>query len=146
MMRPSLKLTLSITLPLIIIIVASFFIYQHSTIENNTTNTTKTNAIVLTKYNQQVGNYLTDLKGRTLYQYNKDSNSLSSCFGACIVVWPPYQTTILPKNLPKGFSYVKRSDTGQYQYVLNGKPLYYYQSDAIGEIKGNSIGGFSIVN
>ncbi len=144
-MRSSLKWSVAIIIPIFIIVV-SIFIYNHSASTKLNNTNSQNNEIVLTKNNQQLGNYLTDLKGRTLYEYNKDTNSLSSCFGACIVVWPPYETTVMPKNLPKGFSYIKRSDTGQFQYVLNGKPLYYYKLDTVGQIKGNLIGGFSIVN
>ena len=126
---------------------ASLAIYNHSVTTSKTSKTKQIQsaAIVKVNYSSKYGNYLTDLTGRTLYEYNKDTNGLSSCLGACIVVWPPYQTTTQPKLLPAGFGYIKRSDTGYFQYTYNGKPLYYYESDTVGNIKGNQIGGFSII-
>ncbi len=126
---------------------ASLIIYNHNSLtsKNNKNKEIQSSEIVKTSYSSEYGNYMTDLKGRTLYEYNKDSQGLSSCLGACIVVWPPYQTTTQPKLLPSGFGYIKRSDTGYFQYTYNNKPLYYYQSDNAGDIKGNQIGGFSII-
>ncbi len=136
-----------IVLGVAILIGASLAIYNHNVSTNKKDQSKEISAsnITKTQYNSKYGYYLTDLNGRTLYQYNKDSNGLSSCLGACIVVWPPYQTTKLPKLLPSGFGYIKRTDTGYYQYTYKNKPLYYYELDKPGDIKGNQIGGFFII-
>jgi predicted lipoprotein with Yx(FWY)xxD motif len=37
----------------------------------------------------KLGTVLVDGKGRTLYLFEKDKGSASSCYGACASVWPP---------------------------------------------------------
>jgi predicted lipoprotein with Yx(FWY)xxD motif len=38
----------------------------------------------------QVGSYLTDAKGMTLYVFKKDSPGKSACSGDCVKAWPLY--------------------------------------------------------
>ena len=147
-MKQYLKWMLSVLTGVIVIVVCSVAIYNHvKTDQKNSQISAKANSkIVKSSYSPSVGNYMTDLKGKTLYVYTKDSNGLSSCLGACIVVWPPYQTSTEPKLLPANFGYIKRSDTGKFQYTYNSKPLYYYNLDGSSGIKGNQVGGFAIIN
>ncbi len=138
---------LAIIIIIVFIGLVSVLIYKHSsspakvvTKSGNVIN----NSIVLTKYNTKVGYYLTDQKGNTLYEYSGDKKGYSSCSGACLVAWPAYEVNVLPKKLPAGIGYIKRSDTGHYQYTYNGLPLYYFLSDSKGQINGNGIAGFYV--
>ncbi len=126
--------------------IVSVLIYRHSISSKPVSISTDlvNNSIVLTKYNSKVGNYLTDEKGNTLYQYNRDKTGYSSCYGACLVAWPAYEVSVLPNKLPKDIGYIKRSDTGYYQYTFQGLPLYYYLSDHNGQIDGNLVAGFYV--
>src|SRR3954452_24187920 len=43
-----------------------------------------------------LGKFVTDAKGRTLYEFEKDSSRRSTCRGACAQNWPPVLTSGKP--------------------------------------------------
>src|ERR1700742_322906 len=43
-------------------------------------------------HHTMLGTVLTDTRGRTLYLFEKDKGSTSSCYGSCASVWPPLTT------------------------------------------------------
>src|SRR5262245_25018480 len=47
----------------------------------------------------KLGKVLADGGGRTLYLFEKDKGSRSTCFGACAAAWPPLTTTGKPTAL-----------------------------------------------
>src|SRR3954447_21986350 len=78
------------------------------------------------------GTYLTDSHGRTLYLFEADKTSTSTCNAACAAAWPPALTSGSPtaggatKAAKLGTS--KRSD-GSTQVTYAGHPLYLYAGD-----------------
>ena len=46
--------------------------------------------------NENVGKILVDSQGRTLYLFERDSGTKSTCTGACAVEWPPLRATGKP--------------------------------------------------
>ena len=83
---------------------------------------------------------LTDAKGMTLYVFDKDTKGISSCYGACATMWPPYLVNG-EKAKGEGWSMTKRKD-GAEQWVYDGKPLYFFATDMkAGEAAGDSIKG-----
>src|SRR4051812_1314221 len=46
--------------------------------------------------NESVGTILVDSQGRTLYLFERDSGTKSTCTGACAVEWPPLRATGKP--------------------------------------------------
>src|SRR5438552_3635099 len=46
--------------------------------------------------NENVGKILVDSQGRTLYLFERDSGTKSTCSGACAVEWPPLRATRKP--------------------------------------------------
>lgn len=82
--------------------------------------------------NSSLGKILVDSQGRTIYLFQKDTGTKSTCFGACAVAWPPVRTSGRP-TVGKGLTASKvgttpRSD-GKPQVGYNGHPLYLYQGD-----------------
>jgi predicted lipoprotein with Yx(FWY)xxD motif len=82
--------------------------------------------------NSKLGKILVDSKGQTLYLFQADKGSASTCSGACASVWPPVTTTGAPVAGP-GVSMAKlgttkRSD-GTTEVTYNGHPLYTYVAD-----------------
>ncbi len=71
-------------------------------------------------------------KRLTVYLFEADKGSTSSCSGACAAVWPPVTTTGQPKAvagaLTADLSTIKRPD-GSVQVTYKGHPLYYYAKD-----------------
>jgi predicted lipoprotein with Yx(FWY)xxD motif len=78
------------------------------------------------------GRYVADGRGRTLYLFEKDRRGMSSCYGACAVVWAPYLTHGRPtagKGINAGKLGVTRRRGGTSQVTYGGHPLYYYDDD-----------------
>lgn len=102
------------------------------------------NAVLLTKTDSALGQYLADSSGKPLYTYNADSSGKSNCSGSCLANWPAYEATA-SSNLPSGVGTITRSDDGKMQYTYNGMPLYYFVSDsADNKPGGNGVDNFAL--
>lgn len=103
-------------------------------------------ATVKTASADKLGTILVDEKGRTLYLFEKDTSTKSTCDGACAKAWPPLLTTGKPKTDGSAQSKLidtsKRSD-GKTQVTYNGHPLYLYQGDSKpGDTNGQGLDQF----
>ncbi|MFI5934975.1 hypothetical protein [Actinoplanes sp. NPDC051494] len=113
----------------------------------NITSGSKTVELV-TQENDDIGTYVSDGAGRTLYRFDEDSNKppKATCNGDCAKTWPPLLITspgkIFPTGIdPKILGYVERAD-GHCQVTINGWPVYYFAKDAEpGDIKGQGVKG-----
>jgi len=98
--------------------------------------------------NDQIGNYVSDGAGRTLYRFDNDSAKppKSTCNGDCAKTWPPLLIKspgkIFPNGInPKILGYVERAD-GHCQVTINGWPVYYFSGDAkAGDFRGQGLSG-----
>jgi predicted lipoprotein with Yx(FWY)xxD motif len=93
-----------------------------------------------------LGTVLVDGSGRTLYLFQKDKSSKSTCSGACADAWPPALTTGKPTAAGSArkslLSTTKRSD-GTTQVTSHGHPLYRFSGDSKpGQTKGNKVNAF----
>jgi len=79
-----------------------------------------------------VGDVLVDSHNRTVYLFNKDTGTKSTCYGACAAKWPPVRATGKPtvgggaKAAMLGTT--SRSD-GKPQLTYRGHPLYLFVGD-----------------
>lgn len=94
-----------------------------------------------------LGTYLTDQSGRTVYMFASDSPGKSTCDGACATAWPPLTTddvaTASGGAKSNQLSTITRSD-GQTQLAYGGHPLYYFVNDAqAGDVNGQGNNGFN---
>src|SRR6478736_1849443 len=74
----------------------------------------------------KLGTVLVDGKGRTLYLFEKDKGTASSCYGACASVWPPLTSAkgVAAGGLPAAkLGATKRTD-GTTEVTYAGHPLY----------------------
>jgi predicted lipoprotein with Yx(FWY)xxD motif len=82
--------------------------------------------------NSPLGRILVDGGGRTLYLFEKDTSTASTCDGSCASYWPPFTTAAKPLNgdgaLAGKLGTTKRTD-GKTEVTYNGHPLYYYAGD-----------------
>jgi predicted lipoprotein with Yx(FWY)xxD motif len=94
----------------------------------------------------KLGTFLVDAQGRTLYLFQKDKTSRSTCSGACAQAWPP----AIAAGTPSGTGGVrkallgtsKRAD-GKLQLTYNGHPLYRFVKDSKpGDVKGQGVSAF----
>ena len=112
-----------------------------------TTPTTVAPKPVVATANSSLGTIFVDASGKTLYTWDKDTTTTSSCTGGCATTWPPLLATgtAAPVGGPGvgTLTAVPRpDDASKMQVVLNGKPLYNYSADtAPGDVKGDGVGG-----
>jgi predicted lipoprotein with Yx(FWY)xxD motif len=80
-----------------------------------------------------LGRILVDSQGRTLYLFEKDKGTASTCNGSCASAWPPLTTSGAPKAgtgvKASALGTTKRAD-GTAEVTYNGHPLYYYVGDS----------------
>jgi predicted lipoprotein with Yx(FWY)xxD motif len=112
-----------------------------------TTATASTGALVKTADNPTLGKIVVDSAGFTLYTWDRDTTSTSSCTGGCAGTWPPVlvpdgtPTPIPADGVTATLASSPRPDTGN-QLTWDGKPLYHYSADsAPGDAKGDGVGG-----
>ncbi len=100
---------------------------------------------VMVSETEELGQFLTDANGMTLYLFTNDTEpNVSVCEGDCLTAWPAF-TAEEPLTLPEGvdgeLTLFERSD-GTMQVAYNGIPLYYWQADtAPGDTTGHEVGG-----
>lgn len=93
-----------------------------------------------------LGEILVDGRGRTLYLFEADEGTASTCDGACASAWPPLTTTGAPDAGP-GVSASQLGTTtrhdGTTEVTYNGHPLYTYAGDtAPGQTSGQGSDAF----
>jgi predicted lipoprotein with Yx(FWY)xxD motif len=96
--------------------------------------------------NAQIGPYVTDGAGRTLYRFDNDRARppKSTCNGDCATAWPPLLIKspgkIYPSGIdPKIIGYVERAD-GTCQVTINGQPVYFFITDEKpGDLNGQGV-------
>ncbi len=98
----------------------------------------------------EIGKYLTDTEGKTLYWFKKDSPGKSACAGPCIEKWPIYyrEKVAPPDGIKKEeFGTITRKD-GKKQTTFRGYPLYYWSNDKKrGETTGQGVNNaWSVIN
>jgi predicted lipoprotein with Yx(FWY)xxD motif len=93
------------------------------------------------------GTALVDGNGRTLYLFEADTATTSTCAGPCAQVWPPllahgYPPTASGAAQAQLFGTTARGD-GTRQVTYNGHPLYYFAGDnAPGDTHGQGLNQF----
>lgn len=96
--------------------------------------------------NDSFGKMLVDDKGRTLYQFDKDTKNKSMCDGECAKAWPPYTVKSTPaagKGLKANLLKTAKRDDGSEQVTYNGHPLYRFADDQKpGDINGQDVDAF----
>lgn len=93
-----------------------------------------------------LGTILVDSQGRTIYLFQRDTGTTSTCSGACIAGWPAVTTHGAPQATggvaAAKLGVTKRSD-GTTQVTYAGHPLYYYSGDsAAGDTNGQALTAF----
>src|SRR5690242_17270805 len=89
-------------------------------------------ATVSVATNAKLGQILVDGNGRTLYLFEADKSSSSTCYGACATYWPPLLTDGAPMAGTGAkaslLGTTKRTD-GTTEVTYAGHPLYYVVTD-----------------
>ena len=89
-------------------------------------------ATIAAATNGKLGKILVDGSGKTLYLFEKDTSTASTCYGSCATYWPPVLTGGAPQagagvdGMLLGTT--KRTD-GSTEVTYAGHPLYYVVTD-----------------
>ena len=91
-----------------------------------------------------LGTVLVDGTGRTLYLFENDTGTTSTCTGGCAGTWPALVTGGAPAagaGATAGMLGTTTRDDGTTQVTYDGHPLYLYSGDsASGDANGEGIG------
>jgi predicted lipoprotein with Yx(FWY)xxD motif len=103
-------------------------------------------ATVSVASNAKLGQILVDGNGRTLYLFEADKSSSSTCYGACATYWPPLLTGGAPIAgsgvMASLLGTTKRTD-GTTEVTYGGHPLYYVVTDHNpGDATGQAVNNF----
>ncbi|MGK7390247.1 MAG: COG4315 family predicted lipoprotein [Candidatus Cyclobacteriaceae bacterium M2_1C_046] len=94
----------------------------------------------------ELGKYLVDKNGRSVYLFKADSKEESNCYDACADAWPPLTTASTPETgegVNKGLISTFERKDGKMQVAYNGWPLYYYIKDEGAQQRtGQDVKGF----
>jgi predicted lipoprotein with Yx(FWY)xxD motif len=90
-----------------------------------------------------LGRVLFDANGQVVYVFAIDGRNESNCTSAeCVKAWPPVLTEEQPSagsGVDAGLLGTIRRDDGRLQVTYNGRPLYFYEHEAPGEIKCHNV-------
>jgi predicted lipoprotein with Yx(FWY)xxD motif len=96
--------------------------------------------------NESLGNVLVDARGRTLYLFQRDSGTKSTCSGACAIDWPPLTSTGKPTVGSGANRSLVATDArvdGTTQVTYNGHPVYVFSGDQKpGDTNGQGVNAF----
>lgn len=119
-----------------------------TTVAPAVTTTAAPKATVATTSNATFGTIMVDSTGKTLYTFDPDTTSASTCTGSCAATWPPL---VLPTGVTApiagsgitGLTVAARPDDAtKMQVDWNGKPLYTYAADTgPGDTNGDGVAG-----
>lgn len=93
-----------------------------------------------------LGTFLVGPDGRTLYLFEKDTGTASTCSGACADAWPPLTTSGAPTAggaAKAALLGTTTRDDGTMEVTYAGHPLYYFAGDtAPGDTNGEGVDHF----
>ena len=95
-------------------------------------------------FTEELGPFMTDAEGMTVYLFTEDVTAgESACYNDCATAWPPVPAADgmkLPPGIAGTLSAIERTD-GSQQMAYNDIPLYYYAEDtAAGDTTGQDVG------
>ena len=94
----------------------------------------------------KLGKILVDGQGRTLYLWEADTGTASTCAGACASAWPPLTTDGQPvagAGVSAAELGTSKRDDGTTEVTYNGHPLYTFSGDSTpGQTAGQGSDGF----
>jgi predicted lipoprotein with Yx(FWY)xxD motif len=93
-----------------------------------------------------LGTFLVDGEGKTLYLFEQDRTSKSTCNGACLEDWPAVTTDGAPQagdGVTAAMLGTSRRGDGTSQVTYAGHPLYYFAGDSsTGDTNGQEVDAY----
>ncbi len=97
--------------------------------------------------NDDLGTFLTDANGMTLYTWSRDEPGVTNCYDQCAVNWPPLldKSGMRDPHAGEGVTGelgTTERDDGTFQVTYDGWPVYFWINDAQpGDASGHNVGG-----
>ncbi len=90
----------------------------------------------------ELGSYLVDGDGNTLYVFLDDGQGTSACYEACAATWPPFTGEVTAGvGVEAALLGTEARTDGTDQVTYAGWPLYYYSGDqSPGDVNGHGRG------
>lgn len=92
----------------------------------------------------ELGSFLVDADGMTLYLFTKDTEGESTCYDDCASAWPPLLTggeAAAGEGVDASLLGTTERTDGTTQVTYGGWPLYYWVKDAApGDTTGQDVG------
>jgi predicted lipoprotein with Yx(FWY)xxD motif len=142
--RPLGVLTAALAVPLVALVAAGCG--SSSNASSATAKAATGSSATVSVANTGLGKILVDSQGHTLYLFQKDTGTKSTCSGGCATAWPPLRSSGKPTAgggaKASLLGTTPRSD-GKPQVTYNGHPLYGFQGDSSpGDTTGQGNPGF----
>jgi predicted lipoprotein with Yx(FWY)xxD motif len=100
-------------------------------------------ATVMVSNNSELGDFLVDSEGMTLYLFTNDEPGVSNCTGGCLSNWPPLLVEgdpVAGEGVTGTLDVITLAD-GTMQVTYDDMPLYYYIQDVnAGDTTGQGVG------
>ena len=89
-----------------------------------------------------LGEFVADADGNTLYLFVPDGQGDSTCYDQCEENWPPIgEVSDVGDGLDAGLLGTTERTNGDVQATYNGWPLYYFANDSVaGDTNGQGVG------
>jgi len=114
-----------------------------TTAEEGSTTATDGDATVRVRETEAYGDVLVGAEGMSLYLFDEDNGTESTCYDGCAQTWPPLTVEDAPtagSNVTAELGTTER-DGGATQVTAGGYPLYYYAGDGDpGDTNGQGVG------
>ena len=98
--------------------------------------------------NSKYGKVLVDSKGLVLYVDENDKPGKPACTKTCLTIWPavvaPASPTFGAGLTPAKYGSITLAD-GTKQLTVSGSPLYTFAGKPAGDVSGQGVGGFYVV-
>jgi predicted lipoprotein with Yx(FWY)xxD motif len=105
-----------------------------------------TGAPIVKAHTSGFGQILVDSRDHTLYLFERDKTTKSTCYGKCATFWPPLLTTAKAKagaGVKASLLGTTRRTDGKLQVTYHGHPLYYFVKDTkAGQTAGQNLDFF----
>jgi predicted lipoprotein with Yx(FWY)xxD motif len=103
-------------------------------------------SMLLLAESDELGPYLTDSAGMTVYLFTMDQDNLSTCYDDCAAAWPPLlvqqgEMPVAGDGVDGAKVGLTERDDGAFQVTYDGAPLYFWNGDRQpGDTTGQGVG------
>jgi predicted lipoprotein with Yx(FWY)xxD motif len=119
---------------------------KSSTPSTSASTTQSAQPVTVSTASTSLGTFLVGPDGKSLYLFEADTSSQSTCSGACAQGWPPITTNGPPvagSGVMQSLLSTSPRGDGTMQVVYNGHPLYYFAGDTkAGDTNGEGLNAF----